>query len=111
VVYPLQAFASPAKLAEMVTRVNEALAGPLPAAVARMRLYLPNPSTHAILFKPVKSNLMEAHAQVRPRVGSKSGGAKSWAPVTACWGDEAVPTPSWKPFNLGRFTQGLLGCI
>ena len=59
-----QAFASPAKLAEMVSRVNEGLAGPLPTAVSRMRLYLPNPSTLAILFKPVKSNLVEAHAQV-----------------------------------------------
>ena len=48
----------------MATRVNEALAGPLPQAVARMRLYLPNPGTHAILFKPVKSNLLEAHSQV-----------------------------------------------
>lgn len=48
----------------MAARVNEALAGPLPQAVARMRLYLPNPSTHAILFKPVKSNLLEAHSQV-----------------------------------------------
>ena len=60
----LQAFASPAKLAEMVSRVNEALSGPLPQAVSRMRLYLPNPGTHAILFKPVKSNLVEAHSQV-----------------------------------------------
>ena len=68
--FPLaQAFASPAKLAEMVSRVNEALAGPLPAAVQRMRLYLPNPGTHAILFKPVKSNLVEAHSQVWEREG------------------------------------------
>ena len=48
----------------MVSRVNEALAGSLPQAVSRMRLYLPNPGTHAILFKPVKSNLIEAHNQV-----------------------------------------------
>ncbi|GAX72672.1 hypothetical protein CEUSTIGMA_g128.t1 [Chlamydomonas eustigma] len=59
-----QAFASPSKLAEMVQRVNEALGGSLPLAVSRMKLYLPNPSTHAILFRPVKSNLVEAHNQV-----------------------------------------------
>jgi hypothetical protein len=59
-----QAFASPAKLAEMVSRVNEGMTGPLAAAASRMRLYLPNPGTYAILFKPVKSNLVEAHTQV-----------------------------------------------
>ncbi|KAG1657780.1 hypothetical protein FOA52_012858 [Chlamydomonas sp. UWO 241] len=59
-----QAFASPAKLAEMVSRVNEGMTGPLAAAASRMRLYLPNPGTYVILFKPVKSNLVEAHAQV-----------------------------------------------
>lgn len=60
----VQAFAAPDKLASMVALVNAGLDGPLPQAVSRMRLYLPNPSTHAILFKPVKSNLVEAHAQV-----------------------------------------------
>lgn len=48
----------------MATRVNAALAGPLPAAIKKMAAYLPNPATHAILFKPVKSNIAEAHAQV-----------------------------------------------
>ncbi|EFJ48495.1 component of oligomeric golgi complex 3 [Volvox carteri f. nagariensis] len=59
-----QAFASPAKLVEMVGRVNAALSGPLPAAVSKMRLYLPNPATHGILLKPVKSNIAEAHGQI-----------------------------------------------
>ncbi|KAK9845860.1 hypothetical protein WJX81_004499 [Elliptochloris bilobata] len=59
-----QAFAAPERLAEMAAKVREALAGPLPAAVARMRLYLANPATHAILFKPIKSNIAEAHGQV-----------------------------------------------
>eukprot|EP00798_Chlamydomonas_sp_ICE-L_P008686 gene8686-34133_t len=36
----------------------------LPAAVDKMRLYLPSPSTHAILFKPVKTNIAEAHVQI-----------------------------------------------
>ena len=58
-----QAFAAPERLAEMAGKVREALAGPLPAAVARMRLYLANPATHAILFKPIKSNIAEAHGQ------------------------------------------------
>ena len=49
----------------MAAKVRDALAGPLPAAVARMRLYLANPATHAILFKPIKSNIAEAHGQAR----------------------------------------------
>ena len=49
----------------MAARVRKALAGPLPAAVGRMRLYLANPATHAILFKPIKSNIAEAHGQAR----------------------------------------------
>lgn len=60
-----QAFAAPERVAELVGRVKEALAGPLPAGVAKMKLYLTNPSTHAILFKPIKSNVAEAHGQVR----------------------------------------------
>ncbi len=36
----------------------------LPAEVAKMRLYLSSPATRAILFRPVKSNISEAHAQV-----------------------------------------------
>ena len=61
---PIQAFASPAKVAEMASRVNKALMGQLPEAVEKMRLYLASPSTHAILFKPVKSNIAEAHGQI-----------------------------------------------
>ncbi len=48
----------------MVSRVNAALSGPLPVAVAKLRLYLPNPATNAILLKPVKSNIAEAHGQI-----------------------------------------------
>ncbi len=50
----------------MAARVREALGGALPAAAARMRLYLANPATHAILFKPIKSNIAEAHGQACP---------------------------------------------
>ena len=28
--------------------------GPLPAAVAKMRMYMANPSTHAVLLRPIK---------------------------------------------------------
>eukprot|EP00271_Cylindrocystis_brebissonii_P007614 TRINITY_DN21191_c0_g1_i1.p1 TRINITY_DN21191_c0_g1~~TRINITY_DN21191_c0_g1_i1.p1 ORF type:complete len:848 (+),score=186.53 TRINITY_DN21191_c0_g1_i1:421-2964(+) len=59
-----QAFATPEKVAEMVMRVDEALKVGLPEVVEKMRLYLQNSGTQAILFKPVKSNMMEAHGQV-----------------------------------------------
>eukprot|EP00884_Botryococcus_braunii_P022752 jgi/Botrbrau1/9160/Bobra.160_3s0032.1 len=59
-----QAFAAPPRLEEMVARVRTALEEALPGAVAKMKLYLNNPATHAILFKPIKSNIVEAHGQI-----------------------------------------------
>ncbi|KAL0022928.1 hypothetical protein WJX77_008565 [Trebouxia sp. C0004] len=59
-----QAFASPERLAEMVQKVQTAMQISLPKAVSKMKLYLNNPSTHSILFKPIKSNIAEAHAQI-----------------------------------------------
>jgi hypothetical protein len=59
-----QAFAAPAKLAELVAGVNTALRERLPPAVTKTHLYLPNPATRAILFRPVKSNIAEAHGQI-----------------------------------------------
>ncbi|XRB05978.1 conserved oligomeric Golgi complex subunit 3 [Pycnococcus provasolii] len=59
-----QAFAAPERLAEMANKVNEALEVQLPTAVQKMKLYLGNPGTRAILFKPIKSNVAEAHAQI-----------------------------------------------
>jgi hypothetical protein len=32
--------------------------------LAKMKLYLQNPSTRTILFKPIKTNIVEAHTQV-----------------------------------------------
>ena len=61
---PLQAFAAPERVAELVARVRGALHESLPSAVGKMQLYLTNPSTHAILFKPIKSNVAEAHGQI-----------------------------------------------
>jgi hypothetical protein len=43
-----QAFASPQRLAEMVAMVRTALGTALPEAVAKMKLYLNNPATHAV---------------------------------------------------------------
>ncbi|GIL47849.1 hypothetical protein Vafri_4496 [Volvox africanus] len=90
-----QAFASPGKLAEMVGRVNAALAGPLPGAVAKMRLYLPNPSTHAILLKPVKSNIAEAHGQIAKLLQME------YSP------DEAAEVPLYNPQQLATLLDNL----
>jgi hypothetical protein len=48
----------------MVDGVNVALAHALPTAAQKMKLYLLNPSTRGILFKPIKSNIVEAHGQI-----------------------------------------------
>ena len=48
----------------MVAKVRAALAGALPELVAKMKLYLNNPATHTVLFKPIKSNIAEAHGQI-----------------------------------------------
>ena len=60
----MQAFASPERVAEVLARVRQALDTSLPTAAGAMRLYLPSPATHAILFKPIKSNVAEAHGQI-----------------------------------------------
>ncbi|OAE26098.1 hypothetical protein AXG93_4022s1100 [Marchantia polymorpha subsp. ruderalis] len=59
-----QAFATPEKVAEMISKVNETLKDVLPGVVIKMKLYLENSSTRSILFKPIKSNIVEAHGQV-----------------------------------------------
>lgn len=59
--------------------MRQALGTALPEAVAAMRLYLPNPATHAILFKPIKSNVAEAHGQVG---GGAGDGAQCCGRVT-----------------------------
>ena len=60
----VQAFAKPERLAEMVSKVKEALQSALPKAVKKMKLYLTNAGTHGILFRPIKSNIAEAHGQI-----------------------------------------------
>lgn len=48
----------------MVQKVQMTMQNSLPRAVSKMKLYLNNPSTHSVLFKPIKSNIAEAHAQI-----------------------------------------------
>ncbi|TXG61719.1 hypothetical protein EZV62_013082 [Acer yangbiense] len=66
-----QAFATPDKVAELVQKVNTAIQQELPPVMAKMKLYLQNPSTRTILFKPVKTNIMEAHIQVQSLLKSE----------------------------------------
>ncbi|GJP83624.1 hypothetical protein CLOP_g13752 [Closterium sp. NIES-67] len=66
-----QAFASPEKLAQVVKLVDEALKVSLPDVVGNMALYLPHTATRAILFRPIKSNILEAHAQLQSLVDSE----------------------------------------
>lgn len=59
-----QAFATPDKVAEIVHKVNGAMHNELPRVMGKMKLYLQNPSTRTILFKPIKTNIIEAHETV-----------------------------------------------
>ncbi|WZZ68928.1 hypothetical protein YC2023_080298 [Brassica napus] len=59
-----QAFATPDKVAELVQKVYAAIQQELLPILAKMKLYLQNPSTRTILFKPIKTNIVEAHTQV-----------------------------------------------
>ncbi|XP_015888948.3 conserved oligomeric Golgi complex subunit 3 [Ziziphus jujuba] len=60
-----QAFATPDKVAELVQKVKTSIQQELPTVMAKMKLYLQNPSTRTILFKPIKTNIVEAHVQVQ----------------------------------------------
>ncbi|KAG0477707.1 hypothetical protein HPP92_012426 [Vanilla planifolia] len=66
-----QAFASPEKIAELIHKVSANLLQELPKVVAKMKLYLQNPSTRMILFKPIKTNIMEAHVQLQSLIQSE----------------------------------------
>jgi len=54
----------------MVSKVNEAMAGPLPATISKLRVYLPNPQTYIILYKPIKSSVAEAHGQMQALIAA-----------------------------------------
>ncbi|KAJ8441010.1 hypothetical protein Cgig2_021374 [Carnegiea gigantea] len=66
-----QAFATPEKVAELVQKVSAAIQQELPKVIEKMKLYLLNPSTRTILFKPIKTNILEAHTQVRSLLKSE----------------------------------------
>ncbi|KAG9459772.1 hypothetical protein H6P81_004280 [Aristolochia fimbriata] len=59
-----QAFATPEKVAELVQKVTATMQQELPNVMAKMKLYLQNPTTRTILFKPIKTNIVEAHMQL-----------------------------------------------
>lgn len=66
-----QAFAKPATVAEIVQKVSGALQEELPRVMEKMKLYLQNSSTRTILFKPIKTNIVEAHIQVQKLLESE----------------------------------------
>ena len=67
----VQAFAKPERVAEIVSKVREALQTALPKAVKKMKLYLTNAGTHGILLRPIKSNIAEAHGQIASLLDSE----------------------------------------
>ncbi|KAE8797090.1 conserved oligomeric Golgi complex subunit 3 [Hordeum vulgare] len=66
-----QAFASPDKVAELVQKVGTAIQQDLPKAMTKLMLYLQNPSTRLIIFKPIKTNIVEAHMQLQSLLNSE----------------------------------------
>ncbi|KAH7680011.1 Conserved oligomeric Golgi complex subunit 3 protein [Dioscorea alata] len=66
-----QAFATPDKVAELIQKVGVAIQQDLPNVMNKMKLYLQNPSTRMILFKPIKTNIVEAHVQLQSLVKSE----------------------------------------
>ncbi len=66
----LQAFAAPERVVEMVGKVRDAMSSALPEAIRRMQLYLQNPATHKVLYRPIKSNIVEAHGQIQALLDS-----------------------------------------
>ncbi|KAF1887450.1 hypothetical protein Lal_00040504 [Lupinus albus] len=66
-----QAFATPDKVAELVQKVRTAIQEQLPVVISKMKLYLQNSSTRTILFKPIKTNIVEAHTQLQSLLQSE----------------------------------------
>lgn len=59
------AFASVGKVEGILTAVNELLQGKYAQAVQSMQLYVQSPKAREGLLKPIASNIIEAHEQVR----------------------------------------------
>ncbi|CAA6658710.1 unnamed protein product [Spirodela intermedia] len=60
-----QAFATPDKVAELIQKVGAAIEEDLRRAIEKLKLYLVNPPTQMILFKPIRTNIVEAHLQLQ----------------------------------------------
>lgn len=60
-----QAFASPENVSELIGKVSAAIQQDLVTVIAKMKLYMSNTSTQMILFKPIKTNIVEAHLQLQ----------------------------------------------
>ena len=58
------AFAALPRVADIVEKVNEAVGDILPKASAKLTLYVAKPGFKDVLFGPIKSNIVEAHAQL-----------------------------------------------
>ena len=59
-----QAFAAVDRVTELVAATNASMGPTLAAASQRARAYVPAGSTRAVLFRPIKANIAEAHAQM-----------------------------------------------
>jgi hypothetical protein len=88
------AFGSPAKLAAVVSAVNEALERSYPMAIQKLRLYLAKPRTRTALLKPIKSNIVEAHRQIRVVLQGQYSS------------EEAAAVPLHKPEELEKILGG-----
>ena len=75
--------------------MQRALREELPGVAAKMRLYLANPATHGILFKPIKSNIAEAHGQIAALLEAE------YAP------EEAARVPLTPPAELAALLNSL----
>lgn len=65
------AFAAPEKITELTQKVSDTLLHELPKVMSKMKIYLQNPSTRMILFKPIKTNIVEAHVQLQSLIKSE----------------------------------------
>ena len=61
---PDHAFAAVERLSEIVQHVNAALASTLPDIVGKMRSHLRQEGTFATLYRPIRANVLDAHAQM-----------------------------------------------
>ena len=58
------AFASEEKIEEMVNNVNDSLNNLFPQIIKSLKLYVQGIQTQSLIFKPICSNILEAHIQL-----------------------------------------------